>query len=155
VPGSYFGAGAMRSRHMRNARMLPACAISITLRATSSAFPSSRLCTRALWAIARSARPAGRIAALTLLKWHRLFLLSRTGTRVAQEKTRRGRPPRLRHNCKGYSFLPESRYIVKSFFVRGGSGHFECEKAFVIKKRLTDVSRMPTIASSRVPQQAN
>jgi hypothetical protein len=74
---------------------------------------------------------------------------------VAQEKTRRGRPPRLRHNCKGYSFLPESRYIVKSFFVRGGSGHFECEKAFVIKKRLTDVSRMPTIASSRVPQQAN
>src|ERR1700738_5413237 len=67
------------------------------------------------WAIARPARPAGRIASLTLLKWHRLFLLSRTGTRVAQEKTRRGRPPRLRHNCKGYSFLPESRYMSRAF----------------------------------------
>jgi len=97
-------------------------------------------------------RAAGRVAALTLLKWHRLFLLLRTSTLAAQEKTRRGYPPGLRHNCKGYSFLPESRYIVKSFFVRGGIGQFECEKAFVIPKRLTDVSRMPTVAPSRVSQ---
>jgi hypothetical protein len=107
------------------------------------------------WAIARSARPAGRIAALTLVKWHRLFLLLRTGTLAAHEKTRRGHPPGLRHNCKGYLFLPESRYIVKSFSSEVEVGQFECEKAFVIPKRLTDVSRMPTIAPSRVRQQAN
>ena len=44
---------------------------------------------------------------------------------MAQQKTRRGYPPRLQHNCKGYSFLPESRYIVKSFFVRAFSSEVE------------------------------
>jgi len=44
-------------------------------------------------AIARPARPAGRVAAFTLLKWHRLFLVSRTGMLMAQQKTRRGHPP--------------------------------------------------------------
>ena len=72
---------------------------------------SGKPCTRALGRL-RDPR-GGRIAALTLLKWHRLFLLLRTGTRVAQQKTRRGLPPGLRHNSHGYRFVVESRCIVK------------------------------------------
>ena len=71
------------------------------------------------WAIARSARPASRVAALTLLKWHRLLLLLRTGTRVAQQKTRRGYPPGLRHNSLGYHFVAEWRYTCQDTIAVG------------------------------------
>ena len=64
------------------------------------------------WAIARFTRPAGRVAALTLLKWHRLFLPLRTGPRVAQQKpgavTRPGFGTTLSDTV-----IAESRFTVK------------------------------------------
>src|SRR5215475_15548721 len=74
--------------HTRIAAMSPSFAMSIALRAIASASPSSRFCMSGRL-VARSARPAGRIAALAFLKLHDLISFHCDGQK----------PPRARRAC--------------------------------------------------------
>src|SRR5262249_17453066 len=90
--GSFLRCDARRAMHPRIAAMSPSFAISIALRAIASGLALEQVLHEHGGLVARSARPAGRIAALAFLKLHDLISFLWDGQKPP--RARRGAPTR-------------------------------------------------------------